>query len=74
MWRYRLCGPAPTGSTTPLDHGSAITLTATAATGSTIAWSGCSATGGTNTTATCSFSSLDGNKTATATFTLDTFV
>ncbi|MFH2124173.1 MAG: choice-of-anchor Q domain-containing protein, partial [Pseudomonadota bacterium] len=56
-----------------LDHGSAITLTATADTGSTVTWSGCAETGGTSTAATCSFASLDNNKLVTATFTLDTY-
>jgi hypothetical protein len=62
-----------TGTTAPLDHGSAITLTATAATGSTVSWSGCPATGGTTTAATCTFASLDGDQTVSATFTLQSF-
>ncbi|MBU3945206.1 MAG: hypothetical protein KKE97_06215, partial [Proteobacteria bacterium] len=61
------------GISSLLDHGSAITLTATAETGSTVAWSGCTTTGGTTTAATCSFTSLDSAKTVTATFTLDTY-
>ncbi|MDO8947551.1 MAG: choice-of-anchor Q domain-containing protein, partial [Desulfocapsaceae bacterium] len=61
------------GISSLLDHGSAITLTATAKTGSTVAWSGCTTTGGTTTAATCSFTSLDSAKTVTATFTLDTY-
>ncbi|RJX20762.1 MAG: hypothetical protein C4563_05810, partial [Desulfobulbus sp.] len=61
-----------TGTSAALDHGSAITLTATAATGSTVSWSGCAATGGTTTEATCTFAALDGNQTVTATFTLNT--
>jgi hypothetical protein len=56
-----------------LDHGSAITLTATANTGSTVTWSGCAETGGTSSAATCSFASLDNSKLATATFNLDTY-
>ncbi len=64
---------ASSGTTTALDHGSAITLTATAATGSTVVWTGCAATGGTATVATCSFTSLDETKTITATFTLDRY-
>lgn len=62
-----------TGTTSPLDHGSTITLAANAATGSTVVWNGCPATGGTTTAATCTFTGLNGAKSATATFTLDTF-
>jgi len=63
-----------TGTTTSLDHGSSITITANAGTGTTASWKGtCTATGGTEAgndtnTATCTFSSLDGNKTITVTF------
>jgi hypothetical protein len=61
------------GTTTPLNHGSAITLTATAASDSTVAWTGCAASGGTATVATCSFSSIDETKTVTAAFTLNQY-
>jgi hypothetical protein len=64
---------ASTGTSSALDHGSAITVTATADTGSTVSWSGCASTGGTSTEATCTFSSLSGNETVTATFTLNTY-
>ena len=62
-----------TGTSTHLRSGSSITVTAVANTGSTVAWSDCAATGGTATSATCTFSSLDGDKTVTATFTLDQY-
>jgi hypothetical protein len=62
-----------TGTSALLEEGSSITLTATAGTGSTAAWSGCAGNGGTSTAATCSFSSLDGDKTVTATFTLNQY-
>jgi FG-GAP-like repeat/Divergent InlB B-repeat domain len=62
-----------TDTTTALDHGISITLTATAGIGSTVSWSGCASTGGTPTVATCTISSLDANKTAPATFTLNTY-
>jgi subtilisin family serine protease len=62
-----------TETSTALNHGSSITLTATAGTGSTVSWTGCPATGGTPTAATCTFASLDANKTVTATFTLNTY-
>jgi uncharacterized repeat protein (TIGR02543 family) len=63
---------ANTATTTPLNLGSSITLTATAETGSTASWMGCASTGGTTTAATCSFASLDANTTVTAIFTLNT--
>ena len=57
-----------------VDSGDAVTLTATAATGSTVAWTGdCSALGGTATTATCTIASMDAAKTVTATFTLNQY-
>jgi hypothetical protein len=62
-----------TGTTSPLAEGSSITLKATAGTGSTAAWSDCAASGGTPTADTCSFAGLDGDKTATATFTLNQY-
>ncbi|GAB4332547.1 MAG: hypothetical protein Kow0089_00480 [Desulfobulbaceae bacterium] len=64
-----------TGTTTPLDYGSTVVVTATASTGSTVSWDDCAANGGTeggtSTAATCTFSALDGDKTINATFTLD---
>jgi len=56
-------------------HGSTVILTATASTGSTVAWTTCSGevTGNGTTQATCTFSNLDGAKTAEATFTLNTY-
>ena len=62
-----------TGTATGLDYGSSITITATAESNSTVSWTGCSSTGGTSTSATCTFSSLDGNKTAAATFILKSY-
>ena len=68
-----------TGTTTPLNDGTSVTLTAAAGTGSTASWGGtCVAAGGTvagngTASATCTFASLNGNKTATATFTLDQY-
>jgi len=62
-----------TATSTALNHGSSITLTASANIGSTVSWSGCSSTGGTSTAATCTFSSLDANKTVTATFVINTY-
>ncbi|MBI5634305.1 MAG: M6 family metalloprotease domain-containing protein [Nitrospirae bacterium] len=64
--------PDATGTTSPLDYGTAVTLTATAAAGSTASWTTCSGTSSGNgtLTATCSYTSLDGNKTAEATFTI----
>ncbi len=60
-----------TGTTSAINHGTSVTLTATAGTGSTVSWTTCTGTiGGTSTTTTCTFNSLDGNKTAQATFTL----
>jgi len=61
-----------TGTTSALNHGANVVLTATAATKSTVAWTTCSGTAAGNgtPTATCSYASLDGNKTAAATFTL----
>jgi len=61
-----------TGTTVPLNIGTNVVLTATAGTGSTVAWTTCTgaASGNGTGTATCAFSSLDGNMTAGATFTL----
>lgn len=58
-----------------INLGTAVTLTATAGTGSTVSWTTCTGTAAGNgtTSATCSYSSLDGNKTAQATFTLNTY-
>lgn len=58
--------------------GTSVTLSASANSGSKAAWNDCAAQGGVvsgnNTTlATCTFSSLDANKTVTATFTLNTY-
>ena len=64
---------ANNGISSALNHGSAITVTANANTGSTVVWSGCATPGGTTTAATCSFSSLDSAKTVTATFTLNQY-
>ncbi len=62
-----------TGQVT-LDDVTAVTLTATAATGSTAAWTGnCDSTGGTSTTATCTINSMNSAKTVLATFTLNTY-
>jgi hypothetical protein len=65
-----------TGTTSALNFGTNVVLTATASTGSTVAWTTC--TGGTvsgngTAQATCTYSSLDGNKTAAAAFTLNTY-
>jgi hypothetical protein len=59
-----------TGTTTALNHGTNVVLTATAGTGSKVSWTTCTgaASGNGTATATCTFSSLDGNKTAQATF------
>jgi len=67
-----------TGTTSTLNYGTNVVLTATAGTGSTVSWNDCVAAGGTAAgngtgTATCTFSSLDGAKTVAATFTLDQF-
>ena len=67
--------PTSTGTTSALDPGTDVALTAAAATGSTVSWTTCTGTPGGNgtATATCSFSDLDNDKTATATFTLDQY-
>ena len=64
-----------TGTTSALNHGTNAMLTATASTGSTVAWTTCAGTASANGTpsATCTYASLDGNKTAAAAFTLNTY-
>jgi hypothetical protein len=67
-----------TGTSSAINFGTNVVLTATAGTGSTAAWNDCVAAGGTvagngTATATCTFSSLNGNKTVTATFTLNQY-
>ena len=64
-----------TGTTSALNHGTNVVLTATASPGSTVAWTTCTGTPLGNGTgqATCTYASLDGNKTAAATFTLNTY-
>lgn len=65
--------PAAGSAGTDLDHGTIVTLTATAAKGSTVKWSGnCSSTGGTLTKATCT-TTINAVKTAKATFTLNRY-
>jgi hypothetical protein len=66
---------ANTGTTTALNHGTNVVLTATAATGTMVAWTTCTGTTSGNNTASagCTYSSLDGNKTAAATFSLNTY-
>ena len=61
-----------TGTTSLISYGTNVTLTATADTGSTVSWTACSgnASGNGTALATCSYSALDGSKTAQATFTL----
>jgi len=68
-----------TASSSPIDHGSSVTITASAGTGSTASFNGtCQAAGGVEagngtSTSTCTFTSLDGDKTVTATFTLNQY-
>ena len=67
-----------TGTSSAINHGTNVILTATTGIGSTAAWNDCAAAGGTpagngTTTATCTFGSLDGAKTVAATFTLNTY-
>lgn len=64
-----------TGTTSYLDPGSSVILTATATAGSTADWTTCTGTAAGNgtATATCIYASLDGNKTAEAAFTLNTY-
>ncbi len=62
-----------TGTTSFLNHGSKIILKAKAASGDTVYWPDCVAAGGVvsgnnGVNATCTFDSLDGDKTVTATF------
>ncbi len=66
---------ANTDTTTALNHGTLVTLTATPVSASAAAsWTTCpGTTGGSLTAATCTFSSLDGNKTAEASFTRANF-
>jgi hypothetical protein len=67
--------PATNSGSANFDHGTNVVLTATASTGSTVSWTNCSGTvtGNGTTQATCTFSNLDGAKTAEATFTLNTY-
>jgi len=66
-----------TGTTSLINQGTSVTVTATADSGSTSSFEGsCSSVGGVeagsgSSTATCTFSSLDTNKTVSATFTLE---
>jgi hypothetical protein len=54
-----------------LDSGKVITLTATAGSGATVAWSGnCSVTSGTSTVSTCFINAMDAAKIVTATFSM----
>jgi hypothetical protein len=67
-----------TGTTSSLNYGTNVVLTAAAGTGSTVSWNDCIVAGGTvagngTATATCTFGSLDNNKTVMATFTLNTY-
>jgi len=66
------------GTTSSLNYGTNVVLTAAAGTGSTASWNDCVVAGGTvagngTATATCTFGSLDNNKTVMATFTLNTY-
>jgi hypothetical protein len=69
-----------TGTTPALNYGTSVKLTAVAGTGSTASWGGtCISAAGTEAgdgtgTATCTFGSLNGNKTAAATFTYNTTI
>lgn len=61
-----------------INYGTAVTLTATANTGSTVAWNDCGVAGGIpsgngTATAQCTISSLEAGKTLTATFSLDQY-
>ena len=65
-----------TGTTSAINYGTSVTLTASVVSGSLAAWNDCAGAGGVpsgngTSTATCAFSSLDGNKSVTATFTLN---
>ncbi|MGO9614346.1 MAG: glycoside hydrolase family 44 protein [Dissulfurispiraceae bacterium] len=65
--------PAASQGSAVVNFGTAVTLTAEAATGSGAAWSGdCDSTGGTTTNATCTIASMNMAKTVTATFTAST--
>ncbi len=69
---------ASTGTTSAINYGTNVVLTASSGTGSTTSWADCAGAGGTpsgngTSTATCTFSSLTENKTVTATFTLNTY-
>lgn len=65
-----------TETTTALNHGTLVTLTATPVSASAAAWwTTCpGTTGGSLSAATCTFNSLDGNKTAEASFTRANFI
>ncbi|HTZ17675.1 MAG TPA: SBBP repeat-containing protein, partial [Dissulfurispiraceae bacterium] len=61
--------PANNGASALLNTGTAVTLTASSAAGSTVAWTGnCSSTGGSSTIATCSIVNMNAEKIVTATF------
>jgi hypothetical protein len=67
-----------TGTSTAINHGSALVLTATAGTGSTVSWTTCTGgvIGGTSAAATCTYAAMGGNMTAgqaVATFTLNQY-
>ena len=65
--------PAASQGSAVVNFGTAVTLTAQAASGSSSAWSGaCDSTGGTTTNATCAIASMNMAKTVTATFTAST--
>ncbi|MGO9089134.1 MAG: hypothetical protein ACLQGU_00530, partial [bacterium] len=64
---------SPTSGNALFNYGATVVLTATAATGSTVAWTGCDSTGGSTTAATCTLNNVTAARAATATFTLNTF-
>ena len=62
--------PTVASGSTSLFYGASTVLTARAAAGSTVTWSGnCDSTGGTSTSATCTVSAIKASKNVTATFT-----
>jgi hypothetical protein len=70
--------PTTTGTTSAIVEGTSVVLTASAGTGSNATWIDCATQGGTpagngGTTATCTFASLNGTKTVSATFALNTY-
>lgn len=62
-----------TGTTSAINYGTAVILTTNAGAGSTASWTTCdgTASGNGTTAATCTYSSLNGNKSAQATFMLN---